>query len=85
LPSTENHRNQTDLFAEILEQCKQPTVKTHIMYKVNLSYPSTMKFLSNLQNLQLLKFDETSRKYKTTEKGLDYLKRYYELQKALET
>jgi predicted transcriptional regulator len=53
------------------------------MQKTNMSYPNTLKLLEHLQEIQMLKFDENNKKYETTEKGSEYVKKYYELEKIL--
>ncbi len=71
--------------AKILEQCKKPAAKTHIIQKTNASNSGVMKFLKHLQENSLLTFDRNSEKYETTEKGLEYLKKHSELKKILES
>jgi predicted transcriptional regulator len=85
IPDTnaKKNRTSTETFAEILKLCKQPTAQTRIMYKTNMSYPQTLKFLTHLQKLQLLKADHNGKKYETTEKGFEYLKKHSDLQKLL--
>jgi predicted transcriptional regulator len=53
------------------------------MYKVSMSYPATINFLEYLQKIQMLQLDHDGKKYKTTEKGLSYLKKHTELQQLL--
>ena len=74
-------RDTTDLFAEILEQCRQPTARYRIMHKVRISYHRTLKLLAHLVKIELLKLGADDKRYEITEKGLAYLKRYSELQK----
>jgi predicted transcriptional regulator len=74
-------RDTTDLFAEILEQCKQPTARYRIMHQVHISYPRTLKLLAHLVKIELLKLGADDKRYEVTEKGLAYLKGYSELQK----
>jgi len=83
IPNTKTRRDPSATFAEILEACKQPTAKTHIMYKTNLSYDATLKFLKRLQKLELLKLNQDNKKYETTEKGFEFLKKNSELRKIL--
>jgi predicted transcriptional regulator len=83
MPKRNTKRTPIELFAEILDLCKQPTAKTQVMYKTNLSYPNVVKLLEHLQELQMLKLDKNSKKYETTEKGRVYVKKYYELEKIL--
>jgi predicted transcriptional regulator len=76
-------RTQIEIVAEILDLCKQPTAKTQVMYKTNMSYAKVLKLLEHLHELQMLKPDKNSKKYETTEKGREYVKKYYELEKIL--
>jgi predicted transcriptional regulator len=76
-------RTQIEIVAEILDLCKQPTAKTQVMYKTNMAYAKVLKLLEHLQELQMLKSDKNSKKYETTEKGREYVKKYYELEKIL--
>ncbi len=76
-------RATTDMLAEVLEQCRQPTAKTRVMYKVALSHPAITNLLEYLQKLKMIELDEKSRKYSTTEKGIEYLRRYRALQEFL--
>ena len=71
------------MLAEILELCRKPTAKTRIMYKTNMSHPGVQKFIKQLQKLDLLKLDDGTVKYKTTEKGLEFIRRYSALQDLL--
>jgi len=83
IPNLKTRRAQTEIFAEILELCKQPTVKTRVIYKVNMSYTTSLRFLKYLQKSEMLKFDKNGKKFETTEKGFEYLKKYSELKKLL--
>jgi predicted transcriptional regulator len=83
MPTSNTKRTPIELFAEILDLCKQPSARTHIMYKTHLSYPNVLKLLEHLQELQMLKLDKNNKKYETTEKGHEYVKKYYELEKTL--
>ena len=68
-----------EIMGEILELCMEPTVKTQVMYKMNLSYRGVQKFIKRLQKLGLLKLDEDGKKYVTTEKGLEFIGKYAKL------
>jgi len=78
-------RDRFEIFAAILELCKTPTLRTHIIYKTALSYNVTMNSLGYLIKLQMLRLGKNRKKYETTEKGLDYLNKYYELQEFLKS
>lgn len=76
-------RNPTEIYAEILELCRQPTAKTQIMHKTYLSHPALLSCLKELQRIELLRLTDDGRKYETTEKGFEYLKKYSGLQGLL--
>jgi predicted transcriptional regulator len=77
-------RDRNEIFSEILELCRKPTAKTHIMYKTNISYAALLKLLKQLQKLELLILEKSSKKYATTDKGQEYIARWVTLQELLE-
>ena len=83
IPNLKTRRAETEIFAEILELCKHPTAKTRVIHKVNMSYTMSLRFLKYLQKSEMLKFDKNGKKFETTEKGCEYLKKYSELKKLL--
>jgi len=83
LSDPQTKRNPVDIIAEILELWRKPTAKTQTMRKTNMSYPGMQKFAKQLLELELLKTDPDSQKYQTTEKGLEFLRRYSALSKLL--
>jgi len=76
-------RSQFEILAEVLELCRKPTTKTRIMYKINMSYSVMQKFIEHLQKLELLKLANDAKKYVTTEKGLEFVRKYDGLQDLL--
>jgi predicted transcriptional regulator len=71
-------RSKIDIYAEILNQAKEGTTKTRIMYQVNLSFFQLKQLLNELLSLKLIEIQ--SLLYKTTLKGLHFLKLYDEIQ-----
>jgi predicted transcriptional regulator len=69
-------RSQFEILAEVLELCRKPTTRTRIMYNTNMSYSGMQKFMKHLQKLELLKLADDAKKYVTTEKGLEFVRRY---------
>jgi len=47
-------RDQIDITLKILDICKEPTIKTHLMYKGNLSFPQLNYYLQYLQDRELI-------------------------------
>jgi predicted transcriptional regulator len=69
-----------EILARILHVADRGTLKTHIMYKANLSHRQLEKYLKFLQSEGLLSefIDEetASNMYKVTERGIEFLKEY---------
>jgi predicted transcriptional regulator len=57
--------------------------KTKIMYKAFLSYAQLREYLSVLIENNLIEYVEGSQTYKTTEKGLNFLKMHNEIGELL--
>jgi predicted transcriptional regulator len=69
----------------ILEAANGGATKTIIMYKAFLSYAQLREYLSVLIENSLLEYLEGSQTYKTTEKGLNFLKMHNEIGELLQT
>lgn len=76
-------RAHLETIGEILNLCRKPTAVTRIIHKTNTSYAAMQQLLTQLQKTKLLKLDNDTKKYETTEKGLEYIKRYLTLQELL--
>jgi predicted transcriptional regulator len=73
------------IIAEILRVARNGTLKTQIMYMASLSFAQLTDYLSLLVKAGLLEAIEKNEKviYKTTAKGIRYLKRYEEIKHLL--
>ena len=82
-PPISGNRTRIEILASILHVADRGTLKTHIMYKANLSHRQLEKYLTFLQNEGLLAefMDEETgtNMYKVTEKGMQFLKEYTQL------
>ena len=78
-------RSRTEIVAMILEAANGGATKTKIMYKAFLSYAQLREYLSVLIENNLLEYLEGSQTYKTTEKGLNFLKMHNEIGELLQT
>ena len=76
-------RTNLEITAEILNFCKKPRTKTHVMYNANLSWEMLQKYLSQLQSRGLLEVHHSQTKYATTEKGLKFVEKWRELLELL--
>jgi predicted transcriptional regulator len=70
------YRSRTDIVSQILDAAIGGSTKTRIMYKAYLSYAQLKEYLSILVENGLLEYEETEEKYKTTEKGMKFIKAY---------
>lgn len=70
-------RSREEIIADMLAATLEPTRKTIIMYKANLSYTQLQGYLNWLSNRQMIE----SRKgmWVTTERGRAYLRGYRQI------
>jgi len=73
------YRRSIDIIADILRICKKGSKKTRTMYLANLSFEQLKKYLELLINKKLLEYDSIEKKYKTTNKGLEFLRVYFDV------
>jgi predicted transcriptional regulator len=71
--------------AEMLNASRKGLTKTQIMYKASLSFTQVVHYLSFLLEMNLLEKINVNKKtiYKTTQKGVQFLKRYKEIKELL--
>jgi predicted transcriptional regulator len=79
------NRGRTEMSAAMLERAKGGTTKTKIMYSAFLSYSQLKDYLDILIENSLIEYLEGTQTYKTTEKGLNYLKMNNEIGELLQT
>ena len=73
-------RNRIEIISQILEVANGGvTSKTKIMARANLSYIQLQNYLITLSDKELLRYDLDTHTFKTTEKGLKFLKVYSQL------
>jgi predicted transcriptional regulator len=77
------YRSRTEIVSNILDAANGGVTKTKIMYKAYLSYNQLREYLSILIENNLIEYLEGANKYKTTEKGLFFLKMQTELEELL--
>ena len=73
------YRSRTDIVSQILEAANGGTTKTKIMYSAYLSYAQLRDYLSVMIENGLLEYEPGASRYKTTSKGLQFLKMYNEM------
>ncbi|MGA2239750.1 MAG: winged helix-turn-helix domain-containing protein [Candidatus Bathyarchaeia archaeon] len=74
------NRTRVEILASILQVASKGALKTHIMYRANLSHRQLEKYLAFLEERGLLAqgidADLGNRIYRITEKGFDFLREY---------
>ena len=79
------YRSRTEITAMILDTSIKETTKIKIMYNAYLSYNQVKEYISILTENNLIEYIEGARTYKTTEKGLNFLKMHREMAALLHT
>ena len=77
------YRSRTEIVAMILEAANGGTTKTKIMYNAYLSYSQLKEYLSVLIENNLLEYHGETKIFRTTEKGLKFLKMHNEIGELL--
>lgn len=79
------NRNKADIVARILEAANgNEVIKTKILYDAFLSYSQIKEYIPLLIESDLLQFRPDNQTYKTTEKGLRFLKLYHSIDQLVQ-
>ena len=78
------NRSKTEIVSNILDAANGGATKTKIMYKAFLSYNQLKECLTILIENNLLEYIDGTQTFKTTEKGLIYLKTHNEIGELLQ-
>jgi predicted transcriptional regulator len=78
------YRNRIDIIAQLLDEASTPITKTKMMYRVMLSYEQLKEYLIILAENDLIVYDKPSRRFTTSSKGYQFIKRYGELNELIE-
>ncbi|MGN6708764.1 MAG: winged helix-turn-helix domain-containing protein [Candidatus Nitrosocosmicus sp.] len=78
------YRNRPEIISNILFAANGGASKTKIMYKAFLSYAQIKEYLPMLLEKNLLELEEDG-KYRTTERGIQFLKMNEEIQELIES
>jgi predicted transcriptional regulator len=81
----EPNRTRVEILAKILQVASNSTLKTHIMYRANLSHRQLEKYLALLQEKGMLEqvVCEDGMMYRATSKGYEFVKDYERLNSHL--
>jgi predicted transcriptional regulator len=79
------NRSRTEITDSILDAANGGTTKTKIMYKAFISYNQVKEYLSVLIENNLIEYLDGTKTFKTTEKGLNFLKIHNEMAELVPT
>jgi len=79
------NRSRTEIVGNILDAANGGASKTKIMYTAFLSYNQLKEYISILIENNLIEYLDGTHKFKTTEKGLNFLKMHNEIGELLQT
>jgi predicted transcriptional regulator len=79
------NRSRTEIVAMILDATNGGATKTKIMYNAFLSYNQLKDYLTMLIENNLIEYHEGNKIFRTTEKGLIFLKKNNEIGELLQT
>ena len=77
------NRSRTEIVSNILDAANGGATKTKIMYIAFLSYNQLKEYLSILIENNLIEYLKGTKTFKTTEKGLNFLKMHNEMGELL--
>ena len=77
------NRSRTEIVGNILDAANGGASKTKIMYTAFLSYNQLKEYLSVLIENNLIEYRDGTQTFKTTEKGLFFLKMHNEIGELL--
>ena len=78
------NRSRTEIVGNILDASNGGASKTKIMYTAFLSYNQLKEYLSVLIENNLIQYLDGTKTFKTTEKGLNFLKTHNEIGELLQ-
>lgn len=70
------YRRRLDIIADVLSVARQDAKKTQIMYQANLSYKLLKRYLNEIVEASLVRFNRENRCYMLTSKGQEFLEKY---------
>ena len=79
------YRSRTDIVSMMLDAANGGATKTKIMYSAFLSYTQLKEYLSVLIENNLIEYLEGTRTFKTTEKGINFVKMHNAIGELLHT
>jgi predicted transcriptional regulator len=79
------YRSRSEITAMMLDTANRETTKTKIMYNAFLSYNQLKEYLTMLIENDLIEYHGGTKIFRTTEKGLNFLKMHNAIGELLPT
>ena len=76
---TRKKRKTEEIIASILETARNGATKTRIMYVAYLSFSQLQKYMKYTLENKLIALNPNEKKYLTTERGFEFLRRFEEV------
>ena len=76
---TRKKRKSEEIIASILDTARNGSTKTRIMYVAYLSFSQLQKYMKYTMDNKLIDLDPNDKKYLTTERGFEFLRRFEEV------
>jgi predicted transcriptional regulator len=77
------YRSRSEIVAMILQAANKGATKTRIMYGAYISYAQVKEYLAFLLKKDLIKYEDGTGVYKLTEKGLQYLRAFDQINEII--
>ena len=71
-----SYRSRLDIIRDMLHVARQGAKKTQIMYQANLSFKLLTRYLNEVLEVCLIRFERRKRCYVLTRKGIEFLEKY---------
>ena len=77
------HRSSIEIIDSMLRSMRSGAAKTHVMYSAHMSFAQLKEYLKVLEEKELVRYDESSRLYRISERGLRFMKSYDEIRELI--
>jgi len=80
---TRTRRCQHEIIAQIINSAKRPTIVSDIVFDSRTNFKQASEYIEKLMQAGLIKKSENINGYRITNKGMQYLNLYKQLQELL--
>src|ERR1700733_5162834 len=77
------YRGRAEIIDSMLRSIKSGAKKTYIMYEAHMSFGQLKEYLKFLEERELIEYEESSRLYRITQRGVRFMNAYDEITEVL--